>query len=155
MPRSSCIALLACAGLALAACGGDDDATTTAPPAATTSTGATGATGAGGAPGPASAADVAACLGEVGFEATPDDAQLPGIAAAYERLDVAEGELDEAAVIVVFESDQDAKAQKGAVAAAAGIGGVKLAGNAVYGFNSAADFSEAEELVIGGCLPSG
>jgi hypothetical protein len=153
--RASFIAMLACVVVLIPACGGDDDTTTSAPPATTTTTGPTGATGTGGAPGPASVDDVAACLRESGFDASPDDAQLVGIDAPYERLDVAQGELDEAAVIVVFESDADAEAQKSAVGAAAGVSDVKLAGNTVYGLDSAADFSPAEELVIRGCLPAG
>ena len=137
-----------------AACG-DDETTTVVPPAATTSTGATGATGAGGAPGPASVDDIAACLDDAGFDSAPDADQLIGVDASYERLDVAQGDLDEAAAIVVFETEQDAKAERDAVAAAAGVAAVKQAGNVVYGFDSVADFSPAEELVIAGCLPSG
>jgi hypothetical protein len=146
--------VLACAAFLVGSCG-DDDATTSTPPASTTSTGATGATGAGGAPGPASVDDVAACLEDAGFDATPDDSELIGIDAPYDRLDVSQGDLEAAVVILVFDSEQDARAQKRKVGAAAGLTGVKVAANAVYGFNSAADFSPAEELVIKGCLPAG
>jgi hypothetical protein len=154
MRRLVALLALACLSAPLAACG-DDETTTSAPAVSTTSTGATGATGAGGAPGPISAADVAACLDTAGFEATPSDAELVGVESAYERLDVARGDLDQAAIVVVFESDADAQAEEPNLEAAAGVADVKAAGNVVYGFDAAADFSPAEELVVKGCLPAG
>lgn len=145
---------LACVVLVAGGCGGDDTATTSAA-VSTTSTGTPGATGAGGAPGPASVDDVDACLHGAGFEATPDDSSLIGVKAPYERLDVPQGDLTGAAVILVFATEQDARAEQGNVGAAAGLVDVKAAGNVVLGFDSAADFSSADELVIKGCLPAG
>ena len=149
------IGALACLTAALAGCDDDEQTTATTPVVSTTSPAPAGATGAGGAPGPASVDDVAACLDAAGFEATPSDAELPGVDAAYERLDVAQGNLDDAAVIVVFETEDDAQAAEPKIEDAAGAADVEAVGNVVYGIDAAADFTSAEELVIKGCLPAG
>lgn len=157
-PKLLIYALGAVASLALVggACGGDDEETSTTSTAATSATtGATGATGAEGLPGDVTASDVLTCLDGAGFEAATNDNELIGVESTYERVDVGQDDLDQAAVIVVFESGHDAQAEEHNLEAAASVADVKAVGNVVWGIDSSADFSESEQLVIEGCLPAG
>jgi len=150
------LAAFACLALLAAGCGGDDEETTTTTSSTSTigATGATGATGGEGVAATATADQVLACLDETGLEAATNDNELIGVESPYERVDVGQDDLDQAAVIVVFGSEDDAQAEEQNLEVAAGVADVQTVGNVVYGFDSSADFSSSEELVIEGCLPA-
>ena len=150
------LAALASLSVVGGACGDDDDEETTTSPATTTTSGATGATGAtgeSGVSGTVTADDVLACLDGQGLDASVNDSEFLGLEADYERVDVAEGDLDTAATIAIFDSEQTASDELQTAEVAMGVADVKQAGNTVWGIDSAADFSPEDERAIEGCLP--
>ena len=150
-------ALAALASLSVAAgCGGDDETATTSPATTTTAgaTGATGATGESGVTGTVTADDVLACLQDAGLDATTNDDKFLGLESDYERVTVAEGDLESAAEIAVFSDEQSAKDELSTAEVALGVANVKRAGNVVYGIDAAAEFTPDDEKAVAGCLPS-
>ncbi len=156
-PKLLICALAVLASLAVigAGCGGDDDETTTSSTTPTTSgaTGATGATGESGVSGTVTAEDVLACLDGATLDATTNDSEFLGLESDYERVDIAEGDLDTAATIAIFDSEQTAGDELSTAEVAMGVADVQQAGNTVWGIDSAADFSPEDEKAIEGCLP--
>ena len=152
------LAALASLAFAGAGCGGDDEETTVAPTTTTTTTGATGATGAtgeSGVSGTATSDDVLACLQDADLDAATNEDRFLGLDADYERVDVGDGaELDQAAVIAIFEDEQTASDELSTAEVALGVNDVKQAGNVVWGIDAVADFTPEDEEAIEGCLPS-
>jgi hypothetical protein len=69
-------------------------------------------------------------------------------------VDVAIEDLDQGAAIAVFESVEDADAERGTAEVVLGVANTEVAGNTIWGIDaSVEDPAEAEE-VIPGCLPS-
>ncbi len=63
-------------------------------------------------------------------------------------------DLEQGAVIVIFESADAAEAEAEAADIAMGVGDTTVAGNTVWGLDSSASESEDAEASIEGCLPA-
>jgi hypothetical protein len=157
-PKLSICALAVLASMSIVggACGGDDDETTTPLPTTTAAgaTGPTGPTGEQGASGTVTADDVLTCLDEAGLDASTSDTEFLGLEADYERVDIAQGDLDTAATMAIFTSAEDAESELSTAEVALGVADVQQSGNVDWGIDAAAEFSPDEQKAIEDCLPS-
>jgi hypothetical protein len=146
--KGAALGVICALAIALSACGGDDEepATTTSTPA-----GASGATGGVGAV--VTADDLVSCLDGAGLEATVDDSPVIGLEGQHEKVYLALGDSDEAAVFAVFASAEAAEAEAEAFDALGGVANTQVAGNIAYGFDAGADETPEDEAAVEGCLP--
>jgi hypothetical protein len=87
------------------------------------------------------------------LEASVDDSPVLGLEAEHEKVYLALGDSDQAAVFAVFDSAEAADAEGEAFDALGGVADTQVSGNVAWGFDSAAEETPDDEAAVEGCLP--